>query len=142
MEKREIHKQIEINGRKWRISKFDALTGSYIAYTLMSEILPMGLNSKLGIPSPKTSTKMSKEDFINLQKDCLKVCGEVLPAGAAPVIGENGNWGVADAEHDAALVMNLTIQALVWNIPSFFDESLLSSLANAMSGLSLPGAKT
>lgn len=142
MEKREIYKQTEISGRKWRIGKFDALTGSYIAYTLMSDVLPLALNAKVGIPAPKTGNKMSKESFMDLQKDCLKVCCEMLPAGPTPVIDENGNWGVTDAEHDTPLVLNLTIQALIWNVQSFFDESLLASLAESISGISLQGVPT
>jgi len=141
MNKRETFKEIEIKGRKFRINKFDALTGSYIAYTLMNEVLPMGLNMKAGIPMPKNSTKMTKEAFSELQKDCLRVCGEMLDAGFAPVIDENGNWGVNDLEYDTATVLNLTIQVLVSNVSSFFDESLLRSLTETFSDTSLQGAK-
>jgi hypothetical protein len=142
MNKREIYKQWEFGGRNWRIGKFDAMTGSYIAYKLMAEILPMGLGGKIGIPVPKNGTAMSKTDFMDLQKDCLSVCSELLPAGPAPVMDENGNFGVQGLEYDAKTVLALTIQALVWNVRDFFDESLLSSMSEAMSIISPPAAKT
>lgn len=143
MDKRETYKDVDFNDRKWRINKFDAMTGSYIAYKLMAEALPMGLSSQIGIPEKanKSNKLMSKEDFFDLQKDCLKVCAEVLPAGPAPVIVDNGNWGVMGIENDTKTVLFLTVQALIWNVTGFFDESLLTSIAGAMSSI-VPGAKT
>lgn len=129
MEKREIYKNFEFGGRSWRIGKFDAMTGSYIAYKLMGEMLPMGIRIE-GVPAaPKGSPTMSKADFIDLQKDCLKVCAEMLPAGPAEVMAENGSWGVEDIENNAKLALALTMQALVWNVTDFFDASLLQALA-------------
>jgi hypothetical protein len=141
MEKRELYKKFEFGGRDWRIGKFDAMTGSYIAYKLMGEMLPMGLKVD-GIPSaPGGSPVMSKGDFIELQRDCLKVCSELLGAGPAPVMNDNGTWGVEDIENNAKLALTLTVQALVWNVADFFDGDLLQALATGMSDLSLPTAK-
>jgi hypothetical protein len=39
--KREPFKIVELAGKKWRIGRFDALTGSYIAFTVMTKMLPM-----------------------------------------------------------------------------------------------------
>lgn len=142
MNRRETYKTWEFGGRNWRIGKFDAMTGSYIAYKLMAEILPMGLGGQIGIPAPKNGTAMSKTDFMELQKDCLSVCAELLPAGPAPVMDENGNFGVQSLDHDAKTVLALTIQALVWNVTSFFDESLLNSMSEAMSNIFRPDVKT
>ncbi len=144
---RETHKDIKIGERNFRLKKFDALTGSYIAYTLMAEMLPMGLNEQIGIPAPEANAKkeikkMSKKDFAELQHDCLRVCTEILPAGEASVLDEAGRWGVIGLETDTSTVLVLTIQVLVFNVKSFFDESLLTSLSEAMSGMHLPNVPT
>ncbi|HBC94297.1 MAG TPA: hypothetical protein DCZ10_15720 [Pelotomaculum sp.] len=153
MNKREIYKPFEFEGRKWRIGKFDAMTGSYIAYKLMAEMLPMGLNAAVGIPAPGSpeaqnlslapaqTAVMSKADFFELQRDCLSVVAEMLPAGPAPVLLENGQFGVDDLEHDARTVLALTIQVLSWNVSSFFDAALLGSLADSISNIFRPNAK-
>lgn len=141
MEKRELYKEFEFSNRKWVIGKFDAMTGSYIAYKLMGEMLPAFVKVP-GIPSaPSGSPVMSKTDFIDLQKECLRICSELLPAGPAKVMNENGTWGVEGIENNAKLALTLTIQALMWNLTDFFDEDLLQVLAAGMSGLTLPNAK-
>lgn len=144
MNKREIYKQWEFVGRKWRIGKFDAMTGSYIAYKLMAELVPMvpGLDQMLGVPLPPSGKTMSKADFFELQRDCLLVCAEILPAGPAPVMSEGGTFGVQGLEHDAKTVLALTVQVLVWNVRDFFDESLLSSMSEAISNIFRPDVKT
>lgn len=85
---------------------------------------------------------MSKADFLELQKDCLSVCAEMLPAGPTPVLNEDGTFGVLDLEHDAPTVLALTVQALAWNLSSFFDESLLTSLSETISNIFRPAAQT
>jgi hypothetical protein len=141
MKKRELYKVFEFDERQFRIGKFDAMTGSYIAYKLMGEMIPMGIKIE-GIPTaPQGSPVMSKADFIELQRDCLKVCAELLPAGPADVMNENGSWGIDDIENNAKLALTLTVQALTWNITDFFDVNLLQSLATGISDLSLLDAK-
>ena len=140
--KREIYKSFEFGGRKWRIGKFDAMTGSYVAYKLMAEVLPMGIGQMAGIPKPTNGKTMSKVDFMDLQRDCLLVCAEALPAGPTPIMNANGTFGVVGLEHDAPTVLALTVQALAWNLTSFFDESLLDSLFGAMQNLFPHVAKT
>lgn len=135
MEKRINEKVVEFGGRKWKIKKFDAMTGSYIAYNLLAESLPFGMDSGIGAPTSGSKKRMSKEEFRELQTDCLKVCFEVLPAGDSPVLLENGNFGVFDLETDTKAVLFLTFQCLVFNISGFFDESLSSSLVGAMSDI-------
>ena len=136
MSKREEHKILELAGRKWRIEKFDALTGSYIAYQLMSQMLPGDLDAQVTDgQAPKNRPLMSKQEFGNLQLDCLAVCYEVLPAGKAPVIGENGAWGVAGLENDTVAVMALTIHALIFNIAGFFDGNALKDLVASFAGM-------
>lgn len=152
-EKREDHKAWEFGGRQWDIGKFDARTGSYLAFKLMSDFGPMlsgGVHAamsgqsadkafeavfKKGVPS------MSRADFDEIQTECLRVCRELTKSGPVDVLDERGNFGVNDLEYDAKTVMALTIQALVFNVSSFFDAGLLDSLAGIL-GMSPPAAKT
>ena len=140
---RETYKDITISERNFRIKKFDALTGSYIAYSLMAETLPMGVGKLIGLPEQKSEIKkMSKQDFRDLQMDCLKVCSEKLTGGMQPIFDEGGNWAVIGLESDAVTVLALTIQALIFNVKSFFTESLLTSLSGAMSDMTQQNSPT
>lgn len=144
--KRETCKYIALKGRKFRIDKFDALTGSYIAYKLMAQMLPGGLDKQISDKMPKGRTVMSKEEFVDLQRDCLAVCKEIVTAGGnempMPVVMANGSWGVAGLEDDTITVMTLTINALVFNVAGFFEGDALKELTQSLSGISLYNAKT
>lgn len=144
---RQTHKIITIGERKFRINKFDAFTGSYILYNLMEKMLPMMLESKANIGDstlesnlPSNRKPMTRDEFKAFQLDCLRACQEVLPAGNSSVIDVNGNFGVLGLESDTAIVMRLTIEALVFNIASFFEEGSLDSILSAMSDIKLPNS--
>lgn len=123
---REDFKAVEISGRKWKIKKFDALTGSYVAYQLLMQALPMsGLSSVLG-GLPKDRPLMAREDFLALQRDCLGLCFEMTTLNGVPVdmpaLMQDGRWAVDGLEHDTATVMALTVHALSFNVSSFFEQ--------------------
>jgi hypothetical protein len=147
IKKREIYKTFEFEGRTWRIGKFDAGTGAYYAYKLMEEMLPAFLGGNTlyaegGIPKPTNNKTMSKQSFLEMQKDCLWIVEEMLPAGPVVVLDKNGNFAVNDLENDAKTVLLLTIQALTWNVADFFDENLLLSMQEAMETIFKSIAKT
>ena len=143
MSKRETEKIITIGDRKFKIEKFDALTGSYIAFTLAEKFLPMGLEAKAGLMNmPKGRELLSREEFTQLQKDCLSVVSEILPAGARPVIAENGHWGVNDIAKDTRLVLLLTIHALAFNIAGFFGGEGLKELKAGLADIFPANAST
>ena len=150
--KRETKKIVEIQGRKFEIRSFDAFTGSYIAFTLMEKMLPMGMEAKVmnavkadggdaAVCLPSRAL-MSKGEFISFQRDVLSVVGEVLPARTAPIFNENGSWGVADIEDNAMLVILLTIHALVFNIAGFFTGDGLKELKAGLQSLSFASTAT
>ena len=150
--KRETKKIVEIQGRKFEIRSFDAFTGSYIAFTLMEKMLPMGMEAKVinavkadggdAAVSLPSRALMSKGEFIAFQRDVLSVVGEVLPARTAPLFNENGSWGVADIEDNAMLVILLTIHALVFNIAGFFTGDGLKELKAGLQSLSFASTAT
>ncbi|OOM74000.1 hypothetical protein CLPUN_42380 [Clostridium puniceum] len=142
MDKPILYKDIEVDGRKFRLNKLDARTGSYMSVKLMGILTPLFENVDLSnlkdiklndlniAKMTKTLFKMPEEDFRFVQDNCLQLVKELLPAGPQKVLDEYGKWGVLDIEFDTGLVMNLTIQSLVFNVTGFFKESLLSSLIN------------
>jgi hypothetical protein len=142
IEKRPNFKDVKVNGRNFRVKKFDALTGSYIAYRLMAEALPMGVGKAVGIPESASPKAMSKQDFIEIQKDCLRVCFEILPAGETCVMGENGQFAASGLEEDASTVLALTVHSIMHNVSGFFGEGLLDSIAKGMSSISQQDART
>lgn len=144
--KRETKKIIELQGRKFEIRSFDAFTGSYIAFTLMEKMLPMGVEEQVtkalqaegtdvSAMAPTNRALMSKGEFIAFQRDCLSVVGEVLPARTAPILNLNGSWGVEDIADNTMLVLLLTIHALVFNISGFFTDGGLSELQSSLRDL-------
>lgn len=155
---RETTKQIEIGDRKFIIGKFDALTGSYIIYTLLTQILPMGLGKSIeGLPENEGNTSLptisntslptiSKEQFSEIQKDCLKCCSEIQPVGGqvipVPVMLKDGRWGVENLEQDALTVTLLTVQVLGFNVQSFFDGNALETLKQSFTQLNSSNAPT
>lgn len=130
--------------RKFRINKFDARTGSYILYTVMSRFLPSILQLKSGaetitdmskVVNPEdivSSITMSDGEFNKLQNAALQVCEEILPAGATPVVDASGNFSVIGLEKEAVAVFVLTTQALVFNLSGFFGEDGLTSLLSGI----------
>lgn len=150
--KRETKKIVELQGRKFEIRSFDAFTGSYIAFTLMEKMLPMGMEAKVmnavkadggdAAVSLPSRAIMSKADFIAFQRDVLSVVGEVLPGRTAPIINENGSWGVEDIADNAMLVIMLTIHALVFNIAGFFGGDGLMELKAGLQDLSFANIAT
>jgi hypothetical protein len=143
---KELYKDVTIGNRKWRVGRFDALTGAYVAYKLLTQILPMGLEGKIpGLTEQSEAREnlpqMTKADFTSLMKDCLRVCSElkmlnnvIAPVG---VLMSDGRWAVADLEHDTLTVMLLTIHTLGFNISDFFSEDTLEDVKNSISMLNL-----
>lgn len=142
-------KTVELFGRKFKIKKFDAFTGSYILFTIMQKVLPGGMETQipgenagnLSDTLPQNRTSMTKQEFTKLLKDCLSVVYETLPAGDRPVFNENGTWGLNDMQDNTPLVLLLAVNVLIFNIGDFFAANGLSELRKSLSGLSLANIK-
>lgn len=154
MDNIENYKDIELSGRKWRIKKFDARTGSYILFKVLGLFTPV-LKS-LDIKSIKeikdeninlteiaaNMMSLEEKDFKYIQDKCLQVCYEILPGGPAPVLNDSGNYGVIGIENDIATVLGLTAHALVFNISGFFAASHSTLLGGIISNISRQDSKT
>ena len=138
------YKDVEVKGRQWRIGQFDAMTGSLVVKKLLSVIAGFldGESLDLDVKSIiKALNGLSDDDFIYMQKACLKVTIEVKGQHFIPVLNENGSFGVIGIETDTATVLALTAHALVFNASSFFDGSPLASIVEGMLGSFQQNAK-
>lgn len=144
--KREEFRVIEASGKKWQISRFDALTGSYVVMTLLSAALPMGLDSQLSQAGGFSDLMagrplMDKPTFLDIQKECLKVVSLMKDLGGVetplPVMLADGRWAIPEVEKDTAVVMVLTVAAILFNVEDFFLGDALKSLGDILSASSL-----
>jgi hypothetical protein len=151
---RETERVIALSSRRWKIKKFDALTGSYIALKMMSKISNIAIGIASGAITDQAVIAMSianeigtltKQEFIEIQSECLHVCNEVVAVGGRdadiPLRLSDGRWGVPGMEDDALLVMTLVSHALLFNLTSFFDGNALKDSKESFNGLSLFDAK-
>lgn len=121
--KRETKKEIEIDNRIFVLTKYNPMIGNYILYKIVSSALPFNITEKLGFEiSPKNS--MTKEEFLDLERDILKTCYEKLPAGEQPVLIDDNNFGISN--FDIFTCLKLVIASLVFNFENFFDVSQLT----------------
>lgn len=143
--KRETHKTIKIGERHWRIAKFDALTGSFISYKLMTHVLPLIPLLKGGNFNPMLMAEalqgLNRNDFAEIQSDCLKVCCEMQGDAPVPVVTSDGRWAVPGIEQDTMTVLLLTVQTLIFNVMGFFGDGALSEIEKSLSALSPLNAK-
>ena len=130
MEKRKTEDIYEYDGRKFVLTKFDPMIGNYILYKLLTFTLPFGLSNKIasmfGIDSLGGGEKIGKEEFIDLQKDILSFIYEQLPEKRAPIMNNNGSYGIV--EPSMILVMQLIVAELAFNFADFFGEKGLKDL--------------
>lgn len=147
IKKREAFKDVELGGRKWRVGRFDAMTGSYITMLVLMQMLPMGMDEQIGIGSLGKGGRslMDKKTFFDVQADCLKVCSELQQVGESvapiPVMLDDGRWGVGGVEEDVPTILALTVHTLIFNISDFFQEGALNDLTKTFLGLSQSNAK-
>lgn len=138
------YKDIEINERKFRLNKMDARTSSYMLYKLMKILTPVFKNinteslentqiEDLNLTEIFESVlDLPEKEFRYIQDKSLQAVEEILKAGPQQVFTKSETWGVLDMEFNAGLVMNLTIQSLVFNVQGFFEGSPLSSLVKGL----------
>lgn len=134
MKGKEKYKDLEINGSWYRVEKFDAKTGSYVVYKLLAQVLPIlpMLTKEVDADAfrnqlPSVLTKLSREEFDELQTACLKVCSRLegnskLPM---PIVTDDGRMAIEELNDDTVTIMLLTVQAIAFNVTSFFDENTL-----------------
>ena len=144
-------KEVTIRGRTFRVKKFGARDGSFIAIKVSAILAPMfkGVDMDALAQGAKSAEdtsvagidlfgmvqelgNLSEKDFAYIQEKCLRVCSEQLASGYVPVLHDNGAFGVNDLEDDTLTVMALTAHALFFNLSGFFSESGLGGLFSGL----------
>ena len=148
MPTRETSRIVEIGERRWRLGKFDALTGSYIAVKLLSRLssIVAGVASGqikdqavIAMTVANEIGSMPKDEFTEIQAESLHVVKEIIVVSDkevdTPVHLPDGRWGVGEIEDDALLVMTLVTHVLVFNLVGFFDVDALKEAKDSFQGL-------
>lgn len=129
------NKIVEIDQVKYRLSKLDARSASYLCMKVAAIIAP-ALSGGSSITENDMSASLSsmpRKEFDELQTMLLKtVCkleyadGRDMPV---PILNASGNFVDADLAYDIKTVLMLTVNAILFNIGSFFqDPALLQKL--------------
>ncbi|NHI49147.1 hypothetical protein FDE94_15135 [Clostridium botulinum] len=140
MNQPELYKDIEIRERNFRLNKMDARTGSYMLVKLTKIIAPLiqiidledldnlNLNDINLTELMSPLLELPEKEFRYIQDNCLRVVEEILPGDTIKIIDKYGTFQALNIEFDTFLVMNLTVQSLIFNVKGFFDESVLNTI--------------
>lgn len=115
-------KIIEVNEKKYKLSKLDARTGSYVAFKLAAVIAPAlkdgNVEQALGQVSKLPRAEFDEMQTLLLQTvtEVKEVNGEELPM---PLL-RNGAFINEELIYDVSAVMQLTVQAAIFNVGDFF----------------------
>lgn len=128
-------KVIEIGQDKYRLSKLDARSASYLCMkvaAIIAPALPIGGAAKDDMTKDDVISflcGMPRKEFDELQTMLLKTVCKLEDAKGAdmpvPILNASGNFVDADLAYDARTVMALTAAATWFNIGSFFQEPAL-----------------
>lgn len=119
METRVTEKELEIEGRKFVLKKFDPMFGSYISL----KVFQTDNEGKGKINVENALTKIMGEDFAHyaqLQGKILGYCSEVLPAGRIPVINSEGNIAIIGLT--APMTLALSVAVIMFSLEDFFEK--------------------
>ena len=122
-------KIIEVNNKKYKLSKLDARTGSYVAFKLAAVIAPALKDNNVEQALGQVS-KLPRAEFDEIQNYLLQtvtevkeVNGEELPM---PLL-RNGLFVDDDLNYDVGAVMQITVQAAIFNVGDFFAGNVQAS---------------
>lgn len=127
LRKRVVDDMLTIDDRTFQIRKFDPLLGNFIVMKLLTCVIPFGLGDIIGKKVPGFSeavsemgsqVMMSKAEFLDLQRDILKHAVEILPGDKAPVVREDGTYGIMNFTQK--ICIELLIAILAFNFSDFF----------------------
>jgi hypothetical protein len=144
-----------VGDRKWKINKFDAMTGSFIAMKMVSKLsnvvagVVSGVitdSTVIGVTIANEIGQMSKQEFMDISGECLAVVKEIHVVGDKetenPLRLPDGRWSVPEIEHDSLLISALVGHVLLFNLSGFFEGNALKDARDSFSGLIPFSAKT
>lgn len=124
-------KVIEAGGVKYRLGKMDARSASYLAMKAAAVIAPAlstikSMNKQDAITAAANALpSMPREEFDEIQTMLLRTVVKLVETNGVdmpvPVIKADGSFTDEDLFYDAPTVMQLSVQALMFNIGDFFQ---------------------
>lgn len=130
-------KYFDYNGTRYKLTKLDADSGSYVAFKLAGVALPLmsGMSGQ-GVSAADVQmlsqaiTSMNRKDFTEVQKILLATVLKIESSGGVdmpmPILKADGTYADEELRTDAAAVIALTVQAAIFNIGGFFGGEGLS----------------
>jgi len=103
----EMLKDVTIGDHKYQIGRFTAKVGSWL------------------LSQSAKGSKMTEQDFANVQDHCLAVCKRYEPTSNVPmpVMAGPGKFAIAELEYDMATVTKLQGHAMSFNFDDFLAET-------------------
>ena len=115
-------KIIEVNNKKYKLSKLDARTGSYVAFKLAAVIAPALKDNNVEQALSQVS-KLPRAEFDEMQTLLLQTVTEVKEVNGEELpmpLMRNGAFIDEELTYDVSAVMQLTVQAAIHNVGDFF----------------------
>lgn len=115
-------KIIEVKDKKYKLSKLDARTGSYVAFKLAAVIAPALKNNNVEQALSQVS-KLPRAEFDEMQTLLLQTVTEVKDVNGEELpmpLMRNGAFIDEELTYDVSAVMQLTVQAAIFNVGDFF----------------------
>lgn len=148
-------KIVTIDSSRYEIRKLPPDVGSYI----LMQIIGAGISasstggSPVETPTQAQTEKLSGEDMVRamtfaaflrgldydkycfVQSKCIAACSRMEDRGGTelpmPIVNDSGQWAIPEIKDNLSLVVQLTVETLVFNLSDFFAEGGLASLAGS-----------
>ena len=119
-------KIIEVKDKKYKLSKLDARTGSYVAFKLAAVIAPALKDNNVEQALSQVS-KLPRAEFDEMQTLLLQTVTEVKEVNGEELpmpLMRNGAFIDEELNYDVSAVMQLTVQASIFNVGDFFSGNV------------------
>jgi hypothetical protein len=135
----EISKDVEFDGKNYRISRMTAKTGSGILGQLLPKLIPFLDGNGLSTVAIINMLPTIEEDvYSRIQDNCLAVTSKYEENGAVtPVFLKPNIWAVKELEYDGPAVLALMTHALIFNLAPFFVGGGLQKILASVADLTL-----
>lgn len=121
-------KIIELDGVKYRLSKLDARSASYLAIKAAALLAPaMAEKGDVNLDDvARDLTNIPRAEFDEMQTMLLSVCAKMNDVGGQllpePIIKADGSFVDEDMAYNVQVVMTLSVSALFFNVGDFFQD--------------------
>lgn len=119
---------VDVGDQKFQLSKMNARSACYLAFRLAGVLFPAVKGGKLGEDAVTGAlATIERKEFDEMQNMLLATVMKLHDVGGTlmpePVINAAGKFIDESLEYDAAAVIKLTVQALIFNIGAFFPDA-------------------